>query len=236
MQLREWLYSHRWFWFPFLMFLGFCLIALYTTAQGHWIWWFNARRSPWSDFFFSVITQFGEEWAFIVVTMVLLFQRYRSALGVGLLAIIVTLVAAITKQIFRHPRPLAYFRTLGLDDQLVLVEGVQVNASQISSFPSGHTMAGFALFSFLAFCWSARRHGLDFICLLLAISIGLSRIYLVQHFLKDVILGSLLGVCIGAGVYWLHQLPQRHRPQSWMDRSLKVLPLRKSKTSAQRHT
>lgn len=227
MQLREWLSCHRWFWFPFLMFLGFSLIALYTTEQGYWIWWFNARRSSVSNFFFSVITQFGEEWGFVGVAVVLSFQRYRSALAVGLLAIIVTLMAAITKQIFRHPRPLAYFRTLGLDDQLILLEGVQVNASQISSFPSGHTMAGFALFSFLVFCWSTERRWPELICLLLAISIGLSRIYLVQHFLKDVVLGSLLGVCIGAGVYWLHQQPHQHRPQSWMDRSLKVLPVRK---------
>lgn len=217
--LRNWIQQHRSFWIGYGTFLLLGLVALGTREQGYWIWWFNERRSETLNVLFSLLTKLGEEWAFVLVALRLSLQRFRWALSIGVLALLATLVTAIAKNLFRHPRPLAFFRQAGLDDQLVLIEGIHVNASQMSSFPSGHAMAGFALFTFLAFFGSPKnRLWIDLLCLTLAVGVGLSRIYLIQHFLKDVLLGSFWGVLIAAFVYRMQGLPHRGKSDSWLDR------------------
>lgn len=202
-----------------LLFLMVAVIGLIGWEQGTWLWFFNSNRTPAGDAFFRFITKAGEEWAFILVAFLLAFVRFRSALTIPVLAFFVTLASASSKVLFRQPRPLAYFRGLELDDQLNLIEGVRVNASQVSSFPSGHTMAGFALFAFLAFAWPSRGKAVTgLFCLSMALVVGLSRIYLVQHFLKDVALGAILGVLVAVVMYYLHFRPGREKPDSWLDR------------------
>jgi len=59
------------------------------------------------------------------------------------------------------------------------------------SFPSGHTTVAFAFFFALALCTRHRKmSALYFVC---ALVLGYSRIYLSQHFLKDVFFGSVIG-------------------------------------------
>jgi len=220
---RVFLKRNQLFLIGLLLFLVIALVGLVGWEQGTWLWFFNNHRTPAGNTFFRITTKAGEEWAFILVGIMLAFVRFRSALAIPVLAFFVTLVSAISKALFRQPRPLAYFRGLELDDQLNLIEGVRVNTSQVSSFPSGHTMAGFALFAFLAFTWPARRKAaMGFFCLFMAVAVGLSRIYLVQHFLKDVALGAILGVLVAWALYYLHYRPGRNRPDSWLDRRWRV--------------
>ena len=79
-------------------------------------------------------------------------------------------------------------------------------------------MSAFALFTYLALCLP-RKAGTALIVLLLAVEVGISRIYLVQHFLKDIFLGAILGVLVGAlFYYWQMRLSSERFP--WLDRSL----------------
>ena len=219
----DFLKRNRLFLSGLFLFLVIALIGLIGWQQGAWLWFFNENRTLAGDTFFRITTKAGEEWAFILVAFLLAFVRFRSALAIPVLAFFVTLVSATSKALFRQPCPLAYFRGLELDDQLNLIEGVRVNASQVSSFPSGHTMAGFALFAFLAFAWPGRRKtAMGLFCLFMALAVGLSRIYLVQHFLKDVALGAVLGALVALGMYYLHFRPGRHKPDSWLDRRWRI--------------
>ncbi len=198
----------------FGIFLLLATIALFTTGVGYWVVLLGQYRSPVFDFLFIYGTQLGEGVLFGLVALILIFYRYRYAIAVPLLGILVMLVSFISKSIFAHDRPLAYFIKLGLEDQLSLVEGVEVH-SGATSFPSGHTMAGFALYSFMAFLLPKRIFwGLT--CLLLALIVGLSRIYLVQHFLKDVYLGSIMGVLLAVVIF----LWQEQWKKPWLERSL----------------
>lgn len=61
------------------------------------------------------------------------------------------------------------------------------------SFPSGHTMSSFA--SAIILLYMDKRIGI--FALLLAISIGFSRLYLFVHFPTDVLAGMVIGVIIG---------------------------------------
>ena len=80
------------------------------------------------------------------------------------------------------------FNDLGID--FPIVEGVDLHSTL--SMPSGHTSAVFAFcFSLALFCpkWWQKM-----LCLLIAILVGYSRIYLSQHFLADVLAGSIVGI------------------------------------------
>ena len=73
-------------------------------------------------------------------------------------------------------------------------------------------MGAFALatFAICFFRWS--RSGWWVVLFVLAVIVGISRMYLVMHFLKDVLLGSVMGVLIGAGMVYLYRQWAGRRP------------------------
>ncbi len=175
--------------------------SLISFQQGDLLIYFSEHRSHLGDLFFKYGTKLGEEWAFITILIFFLFIRFRYALLIPLTGLIVTLVSFLSKNFFLHPRPSEYYKSLGTLQDIQLIEGVHL-VKGLSSFPSGHTMAGFALFSLTAFLLK-RKKGVGIVLFLLALVVGISRIYLVQHFLKDVYLGAIMGVVIAMGVYAL---------------------------------
>ncbi len=178
-------------------------MALWMYPQGSLLLYFSENRQIYTDLFFKYGTKMGEEPTYLFLTLACLFIRFRYSLFIPLIGIVVTLVAYLAKSIFLHPRPSIYFRELGILDTIQPVEGVQL-LSGLTSFPSGHTMSAFALFSFLAFVFP-KKGAYNLVFLGIALLVGISRIYLVQHFLKDVYLGAIMGVLIGAGMYVLQK-------------------------------
>lgn len=210
-RFRNFLLRNRWFFLGFLVTLFLWSILLALTETGDSIFFFSDNRSRWTDLFFVYATKIGEAGTFGLALVVLLFVRYRYALAIPLLGFSVSMVSYFSKQFFGHDRPSLYFRKLDQLADLNLIEGVRLNGGT-NSFPSGHTMAGFALFAFLAFCTRRKRSaGLFFLAL--AILVGVSRIYLVQHFLKDVYLGAIMGVLLAMIWYYIARWPR----QGWWD-------------------
>jgi membrane-associated phospholipid phosphatase len=197
-QLREVLGENAFFFYPFAAFLLIAGGMLTVIETGDAVFFFSHYRSYWSDEFFRYVTRLGEGGLFAVATLAFLFVRYRYALVLPLLGASVSLVSQTAKAFFAHPRPYAYFRDRNMLGALVPVEGVHMHSGW-NSFPSGHAMAGFALFAFLALCLP-RKAWSGFLLFVLALLVGVSRIYLVQHFLKDVFLGALLGVALA--LFW----------------------------------
>ena len=183
-------------------------IPFLFADQGALLIQLNDHRSPRADLFFRWFTKVGEGYGYLVVFLILLVYKRRAAWGVPLLGIAVSLVAWVGKTLFQHPRPYLYFEQQGLLAQLELIPGVKMHKG-LSSFPSGHTMAAFALFSFLAFCFP-RIPWLSITCFCIASLVGFSRMYLVQHFFEDVYLGAVLGVGLGILAYYvLNQIEQK---------------------------
>ena len=194
----------------FVLYLLVGAILLNVVPLGEEIFYFSDRRSEFGDIFFRNATKLGEELAFLGGLLLLLLYRYRSAVYIPLIGASVTLLSFLTKSYFAHPRPSLYFRQIGILDQINIVEGIHLNGGA-NSFPSGHTMAAFALFGYLALCLPWKRwQGLVFF--LFALLVGISRIYLVQHFLKDIYLGAIIGVLIALGFYYLQlRFPSRDK-------------------------
>ena len=163
-------------------------------------------RTPFLDVFFAWFTHMGEAYAYLAAGCLFLYYRaYWSALFTAFLGLAVSGASWVLKNYFGMPRPKVYFEQILYRPELVSqIEGVDLNTSWTSSFPSGHTMAAFAIYTFLAMHTSNPR--LKFVCFLLAIGVGFSRMYLFQHFLSDVWVGAFLGIGLGLLAYWVVQM------------------------------
>jgi undecaprenyl-diphosphatase len=65
-------------------------------------------------------------------------------------------------------------------------------------------MAAFALYSLLAMMLPVRQKHWGLPMAIIAVLVGISRIFLVQHFLADVLGGALLGLALSLGVWILY--------------------------------
>lgn len=191
----------------FGFYAAFLMIAFFLTTvidQGDCIRYFSQHRSPQGDFFFKYITMFAEEFMYIFLIIIGLFFRYRYALIIFLIGVSIAFISITTKAFYQHDRPSVYFYFTKELDTLKVVEGVELHTGQ-SSFPSGHSMSAFAIFGFFALLLGNKRKLLSLTLLLLAILVGVSRIYLIQHFLKDVIAGSIFGIMVAMVFVYIHR-------------------------------
>ena len=200
--------------FPFLIIVGY-LVFVYSKASIHI--YFNQFHSPLFDWFFKYLTYLGDGWfiAFIAV-FYLLFIAIRQGFLIGFS----TLFASAITQIFKHfvfgetLRPGPYFKSVE-PYTLHLVDGVDLYIAY--SLPSGHTTAAFALTVSIAFIYKTRK--IDTMMFILGALIGWSRIYLSQHFLEDVFMGSIIGVLGTIVIYSLLYSPKMLE-KSRLDRPL----------------
>ncbi len=187
----------------FLCMFVFLLVGAYFLMRiqtGDFILYFSENRTPFGEFFFTWFTKVGEEPTYLALVFIFLFIRFRYAALVGATGIVTMIVSFGSKAFFGHDRPILFFEKLGNLDTVNLIDGVHTVTGQ-TSFPSGHTMSGFALFGILAFLLKEKNF-LNFVCFIIALLIGISRIYLVQHFLKDIYVGATMGVVIALLLYW----------------------------------
>lgn len=195
------LWENNWFFVPVAMFFGFCGMVAFLVPYSYEILFFNDLRHEPLNSIFQFITLFGEDWAYFVCGLAALFWRPRYAFLIGFTGLLAIPLNYALKDAVGIDRPITYFEKLEAAQQLVLVPELLLNRGQ-TSFPSGHTMAAFALYSLLALMIGRKheRWGLAFA--MLAILVGISRIFLVQHFLIDVLAGAVLGLLLSTLV-WL---------------------------------
>ena len=195
--------QHRAFftlYFTFLI-LGAYLLFVYSKSSIHI--YFNQFNNPLSDQFFKYLTHAGDGWAIALVGLVfILFKSLRSGLLIWLTGILGGLIAQLMKHLVfgDTPRPAKFFSEINPFD-LHYIDGVSMN--YVNSLPSGHTTAAFGLCLSIAMIFQKRQ--VDSAMFILALMIGISRIYLSQHFLEDVYMGSMIGVLSSIVIYsWLY--------------------------------
>lgn len=211
------IHENKAWYFSFVVFLIVGGIALTQIKTGDFIYFFSNSRTPFGDFFFAWFTKVGEEPTYILLILACLFIRFRYSILISITGIVTMIVSFSSKSFFLHDRPILYFEKLDKLDTLNLIEGVY-NITGQTSFPSGHTMSGFALFGILALLLP-KKNLTGLFCFLTALLIGISRVYLVQHFLKDIYLGAIMGTTIALLLFWL----QSHIPKNeahWFNRKI----------------
>lgn len=181
--------------------------------------------NPAWDTFFKYITHVGDGLFAFLVIVALLFVNLRKALYILVSYAAAALVSSYLKYIL-YPntfRPHSTFGYFVKEVKLNLVEGVEMVA--IRSFPSGHALSAFALFFCLIFM--TKNHALKVLFFLLAFVSSFSRLYLSQHWLIDVYVGSLIGVGFSLLFYVVFYKATRF---SYLDTALPALISEKKRT------
>jgi membrane-associated phospholipid phosphatase len=197
--MKRLLIQNRYFLIPYILFLtifiGFAIN--YSKVEMHI--WANQIYSPFFDFFFRNATHLGDGTMIAVLTIILLFFKYRYALAFLLGSLLTSGVVHIFKRLLLEEmyRPSKYFE-LYETYQLYIVEGVTLRSLQ--SFPSGHTSTAFNVFLMLALL--TRNSFLKMVCLIFAVLVAYSRVYLSQHFFIDIAAGSFIAVIIMLATFY----------------------------------
>jgi membrane-associated phospholipid phosphatase len=182
----------------YLIFFFTLFLYQITSYQTDALFFFSRHRSDALNNFFLFITRLGEELTYILLAFWFLYKNERKTiLKVLTTGLVVLIISIILKFIFSHPRPITFLEQHGVLGQMNLINGYILRG--MNSFPSGHTMSAFALYSALALHFPAQKN-LQKVLLTIAIFVGISRVYLVAHFPEDILLGSALGVFIALGI------------------------------------
>ncbi|WP_409772212.1 phosphatase PAP2 family protein [Thermaurantimonas sp.] len=150
----------------------------------------NSWKHPLSDVFFKFITHLGDGLIFLPFILYFGLKKNREYFLLYSTAAVITLIVTALGKSVLFPNIDRPILEIGAD-KLKLVEGVRMHKKY--SFPSGHTMAAFAFWSLVAVIAPKK---LGYLFALIAILVGISRVYLSQHFIPDVAAGGLLGILI----------------------------------------
>lgn len=198
--MGQFIRENRYFLITTLMFLLIVFIQAQLIPYGNEICLLNPFRHEPLNTLFIYWTKLGEEIIWIMAIILLaLFKNYRSSLIALMIGFVVIVSAYFSKTVYQTPRPAKFFSEHNRTKEVVFVPNIEVFTGK-TSFPSGHTMSGFAFWGIVAFIFK-RRFWIDLVCGLLACGVGFSRIFLCQHFLIDVGAGGALGLLIFL-IFW----------------------------------
>jgi membrane-associated phospholipid phosphatase len=191
--------SNRIFYLTFTVFLLLALYHQLTSSQFALSIWVNNWHTPFLDATMIWLTNAGDGIFLTAAGAVLILVKRKW----WLVVITCLTVPSIITQLLKHTIFSEVHRPSVLMQQipdLYYVKGVVMN--QFNSFPSGHSTAAFSLYTLLALMIPHKQSG--WIWAVLAATIALSRVYLLQHFWADIMAGSFIGLTTCTLLYaWL---------------------------------
>lgn len=197
---------------PYVVLLVAVLSLLFVYPKGELHLMLNSCHTDFGDFVLRYYSQLAEWPLYVIALIPLLYKKWWLTVYYAVCELLSAGVVQTLKHIFHAPRPICYFEDFP-DVTLPVVEGVHLHHS--NSFPSGHTATFFVFFTFCALLLASRYakqreaktstvawHQLTMFLLFAAAALGgYSRVYLSQHFLNDVCVGSVIGVIIPCLVF-----------------------------------
>ncbi|MEO5979269.1 MAG: phosphatase PAP2 family protein [Chryseolinea sp.] len=176
-----------------------------SPIQG--VLWINSWSTDFFDLFFSRVTHFGNGVIIVPFLIILSFRKIYLSIALAVSGLVQGLVVLICKRVLFPfaERPISELSQCAAH----FISGVNVHHS--NSFPSGHTVTIFGLCIFLSLCFKNRT--LTYVLLILATIVGISRVYLLQHYITDVAVGSLIGSSTSIIVF--HFFENMNKP-TWM--------------------
>ncbi|MGD9342868.1 MAG: phosphatase PAP2 family protein [Desulfuromonadales bacterium] len=147
------------------------------------------RGWPWLTWTFKTASRLGDGSLWIATGIFLFTFNHDNSRLVALAALLAVgasiLLFMCLKNVIGRPRPFESWQALTC----------MMAPPDKFSFPSGHTMTAFAVWGVLFVGLPSLSH----IYLVIAVLIGLSRIFLGLHYPSDVLVGAVLGGGIGLG-------------------------------------
>ena len=173
--------------FLVILFSGLALLPFYD--KGAIELEINHFHHPILDVFFSNTTLLGDGLVLVIPLLLLIFYKYCYLILFVLSSLIHLILVHIGKKwVFDGmPRPAEFLK----DVSFYKVPGIEL--LHWGSFPSGHTTTAFMLASFL-YLVLPKKMKVHWLLMGIAFLVGMSRVYLMQHFLMDIWAGAALGV------------------------------------------
>ena len=178
------------------------MLYMYPKLELHLL--LNSYHSGFLDTFFKYYTVLAEWPLYILALVPLLWKKFKITLFYAICEAVGGCFVQLIKHLFSSDRPVSVFENNHL--VLPLVQGVEMHHS--NSFPSGHSSTFFMFFTCCAiglayyYCKGNTPHTLrtkilfnasQVVLLFLAALGAYSRVYLSQHFLSDICVGSIIG-------------------------------------------
>ncbi len=202
--LSQIIYQQRYFLIPFLivMITGFSLMLVFSKTDLFLL--INNKHNTFFDQFFKLNTWLGDGLMTIVVVCGMLFFKYRYAVLTALAYAYTSLAVQILKRLFNAPRPVKFFEDIA---PIRTIDGYAMH--EWNSFPSGHTASAFTLAVVLSYVLPYKHS--HWILIPFVVLTAFSRVYLAQHFMEDIIAGSLIAVTMTLQlIYWLEHTDWYH--------------------------
>lgn len=190
------------------LLLAAMLTALLLMPKAELHLWLNAYHAPWLDGLMKGVT-YLPQWPIYALMLCFIVRRYAVVAYYLVCELAATVLVQILKAAFNMPRPLEFFSHYAQADCLADFENIVVSGVGLHhwhSFPSGHTQTFFVCATVLALLLAGGellREGpawmkkwLPVVLLFIAALGGYSRIYLSQHFMLDVAVGSFIGMIV----------------------------------------
>lgn len=177
------------------------IFAIAITSIGLLLWTFdfeilffiqNHMRNSFLDTVVPFYTHLGDDGIiWIAVGLIMLIPKKTRKCGIMVLGALLFMLVfnnIILKNLFARPRPCATYPEM--------VDLVHVPSSY--SFPSGHTVSAMAV----AFTILTQHKKLGIVAFILALLMGLTRLYVFVHFPTDVYGGIIVGAFIAISVWY----------------------------------
>ncbi len=152
------------------------------------LYWLETIRIPVLNEIMLAVTQLGDESAFLVIALIMFWcvdkRRGYYLLSVGFAG---TIINQFMKLWFRIPRPWV------LDEKFTILEQAREAASGYS-FPSGHTQSAVGTFGSIAY--TTKNKALRIACIVIAVLVPFSRMYIGVHTPLDVLTAAAIAVAL----------------------------------------
>jgi len=158
------------------------------------------------NYFFYYITYLGDGTIAAFILLLILIYNIRAGLYATASFLTATLFSITLKHQFYDDvnRPSFVFKYFD-GRQLKFVDGVELYIH--NSFPSGHATQAFSILMCLVF--TAKSQVYKFLFFGLAFLTALSRVYLSQHWLVDITVGSIIGMLFSLLYYFIFMYNNR---------------------------
>ena len=216
--------------YSILLTIVFGLLYVYPKLELHLL--LNSWHTDLEDTFFKYYSMLAEWPLYVLALLPILWKKIEMTIFFAMSELSGGAVLQILKHTFSFDRPVSAFEHYG-NVMLPLVQGVDMHHS--NSFPSGHASTFFVFCTccalILAYHYkhqhieNNRRKWIMMNLLMLSLLViaalgGYSRIYLSQHFLSDVCVGSIIGFVAPCMVFYfirnkLKQLKKLNNHVAW---------------------
>ncbi|MDO3694405.1 phosphatase PAP2 family protein [Wenyingzhuangia sp. chi5] len=208
-----------------LPFIGVLLLSLcfFSFPKGEIVLAVNKTHTPFLNRFFAGVSSIGNTMSIFLFIAIVLRYKLKFLYFFVMAFLIESTIVILCKHLFFDglPRPYLLFEAKGILTQINFVEGVRVNKRD--SFPSGHTAYAFVIATFFALKIKKMLPAIG-LCLF-AMLVGISRMYLVQHFFMDVFAGAVVGI---SSAYIAIVLIKNSRKRTWYNMKIRFTPTHKN--------